>query len=98
MVDHTTGESIIEESLDEAQSKLEAIRECQGSMGWRWFVAELVREVEVIKEQLLTVRGDEAAFLQGKAEQCQEIIHFEDVVDNYLDMIEKGEAEENAAV
>lgn len=85
--------SLTEDEADAARQKLVDMDTMMATMGWRWFVAEINREIEVIKEDLLTIDPEKIPFLQGRADQCLQIVHFEDLVKNYLDMIVEGEGD-----
>ena len=92
-MDELNGLSLTETETDDAIARLEAMQDMIGSMGWRWFIAEIEKEREVIKEQLLISDADSFRFLQGRADQLAQVLAFEDLVDNYLDALtsEKGE-------
>lgn len=92
---HEDDLSLGEQDHEAATGRLQACQDMIGTMGWRWFIAEVDREIGICKDQLLTVRGDEVYFIQGKADQCAQIIAFEDLVANYLDQLQKGDEEED---
>lgn len=91
---HLDDLSLDEQDHEAATGRLRACQDTIATMGWRWFIAEVEKEIGVIKEQLLTARGDEFVFLQGKADQCAQIVVFEDLVDNYLAQLHQNEPEE----
>jgi hypothetical protein len=58
------------------------------SPGWGLFLQEIASEIEVIKDFLLTCHKDQAGFAQGRADQCGQVLDFEQMVDNYLDALD----------
>jgi len=82
---------MMEEDLGIAKAKLEAIQSAQGTMGWRWFIEEVGKEMTLIKDALVTASRDDYRFLQGRYDAMQQISVFEDVIDNYLKIIEDAE-------
>ena len=77
------------EDKEQSLAKLRAVQDTIGTMGWRWFIAELTLELDIIKETMLTAHKDDVRFLQGKADQIAQIIYFEDTVDNEVKNLEQ---------
>lgn len=85
-----------EELLNQQVKKLELMQETFATIGWRNIVAEAEAEIEVIKDQLLRATTErDLAYLQGRAAQCDSLIHLEDTVENTLRMIHE-EAERDS--
>jgi hypothetical protein len=67
--------------------------------GWKEVVAELQNEIEVIKAQILRAEAwDEVTRLQGKAEQCSNMIYLADSVYNMRKQLQMNEEYEDADV
>lgn len=90
-----------EVALDEVDTeqqiaRLSAIRNIQAEMGWRWFIAECNQEVQNILDTILVAKDTDEVFrLQGRHDALQQIINFEDLVDNMLTQLE---GDDNASV
>jgi hypothetical protein len=73
------------------ESQKQALQEVQnmiGTVGWRLFLNEIAQEIEVIKESLLAAHKEQVPFHQGRADQCAQILGFEDMVENVLTALE----------
>ena len=81
------------DEVDQAEqvARLSAIRDIQAEMGWRWFIAECNQEVENIKELMFIASTDAEVYrLQGRYDALQQVINFEDLVDNMLAQAEEA--------
>lgn len=76
--------SLFEVEDAQMRMRLEAIRNIQGDMGWRWFIAEILSEIEVIDQALRTCSTEELGRLQGRRDSFEQIVHFEDTVEAML--------------
>lgn len=83
--------SLVEGDQDEAITRLQAMQETIGTMGWRWYIQEVEQEIEVIKEHLAIADLDSVRFLQGRLDQLRQTQNFEALVDNYLDALTSEE-------
>jgi hypothetical protein len=76
--------SMMEVDEERQRTRLEAIQKIMGEMGWRWFIAEINSEIEVIDNALRYCSSDELGRLQGRRDAFQQVIDFEDTVENLL--------------
>ena len=76
--------SLFEIDDEQTRARLEAIQAIQGDMGWRWFIAEINSEIEVIDQALRTCSAEELGRLQGRRDAFEQIVGFEDTVDMLL--------------
>jgi len=80
--------SLLDTDQADTEARLQAMLDMMSTMGWKWFVVEAEKEKEVVREMLLVCHLDELRFLQGRADQLDQIIGFEDLVNNYYDSIQ----------
>lgn len=77
--------SLTEVDQEQQRARLEAMQLTMGEMGWRWFIAEVNQELRNSEILLRGVGTEiEVGRLQGRIDAFEQIIAFEDLVDNML--------------
>ena len=82
-----------------ARAQMEAIQNLFQEPGWIALTQEFKNEIEVIKEQMLTVENwDDVCFNKGKIQQLLDMLYLPEIINNMLTHALEEETEGDDAI